>query len=247
MHRDARVRAFRRAITIEVDDGDNTSLDRKGDGVKSLVALALMRHASDAVGGEATSIVAVEEPEAHLHPQAIHELREVLVGLSDKNQIILTSHSPLFVNPAKIESTIVVRESKAAPAKNIAEVREVLGVRLSDNLQSARLVAVVEGEDDEIILRAIIENRYPELKQALKSNDLVFDPLGGASNLSYKVRTYRSSATLIQCFLDDDDAGRKGTTKALHDSVIRQADYNLMIVVGQKEAELEDLLQFKKI
>ena len=94
--------------------------------------------------------MAVEEPEAHLHPQAIHELREVLVGLSDKNQIILTSHSPLFVNPAKIESTIVVRESrKAAPAKNIAEVREVLGVRLSDNLESARLVAVVEGEDDE--------------------------------------------------------------------------------------------------
>ena len=246
MHQDARFRAFRRGITIEVNDGDSTPLDRKGDGVKSLVALALMRHASNAVGGTATSIVAVEEPEAHLHPQAIHELREVLVGLSEHNQVILTSHSPLFVNPAKLESTIVVQESKAAQAKSIAEVREVLGVRLADNLQSARLVAIVEGEDDEIILKALIRKRYPELNEAIKNSDLVFDPLGGASNLSYKVRTYRTSATLVQCFLDSDEAGVKAVAKATSDSILRQADYNLINVQGQKEAELEDLLDAKK-
>jgi predicted ATP-binding protein involved in virulence len=239
---ESRFRAFRNALTIEVDDGDRTLLSRKGDGVKSLVALALMRHVSGLGRATASSIIAVEEPEAHLHPQAIHELREVLIGLSSSNQVILTSHSPLFVDPAKLENTIVVKESKAAGAKSIAEIREVLGVRLSDNLQSARLVCIVEGEDDEIILRAYLEANFPQLKDALANHDLVFDPLGGASNLSYKVRTYRHSATMVQCFLDNDDAGTKGVKRALDESVLLDADYNLIIVEGQTESELEDLL-----
>ncbi len=235
MPQDARYRAFRRGLRIEVDDGNKTPLERKGDGVKSLVALALMRYASESSANKAHSIVAVEEPEAHLHPQAIHELRDVLMSLAEKNQVILTSHSPLFVNPASLKSTIVVRESKASIARSIEEVRDVLGVRLSDNLQSARLVAIVEGDDDVIIIKAILEARYSILKNAIETGDLVFDALGGASNLSYKARMYRSSATLVQCFLDDDDAGRGGVQKAVSDHLIRVADYNYIIVPGQDE------------
>lgn len=246
MPQDARYRAFRRGLRIEVDDGNKTPLERKGDGVKSLVALALMRYASESSTNSANSIVAVEEPEAHLHPQAIHELRDVLISLAKKNQVILTSHSPLFVNPINLKSTIVVRESKAAVAKTIGEIRDVLGVRLSDNLQSARLVAVVEGDDDVIILKAFLASRYPILRSAIQSGDLVFDALGGASNLSYKVRMYRTSATLVQCFLDDDDAGNTGVKKALSDHLIRVSDYNLIIVQGQNESELEDVLDPKK-
>jgi len=238
--------ASRRALEIEVDDGNKTPLSRKGDGVKSLVALALMRHASTARRAGGASIIAIEEPEAHLHPKATHEIRDILIGLSADNQVILTSHSPLFVNPGKLESTIIVRESKAGVAKNIAEVRDVLGVRLSDNLQSARLVAIVEGDDDVITMKAIIEARYPKLENCIKEGHLVFDSLGGASNLSYKVRTYRSSATLVQCFLDHDGAGERGVRKALDENIIQVSDYNLFQVSGLSEAELEDLFDPKK-
>lgn len=246
MPHEARYRAFRRGLRIDVDDGNKTPLEQKGDGVKSLVALALMRYASEVGSSSASSIVAVEEPEAHLHPQAIHELRDVLVGLAQRNQVILTSHSPLFVDPANLDSTIVIRESKATVAKDIGEVREVLGVRVSDNLQSARLVAIVEGDDDVIILKAFLARHYSDLRSAMERGDLVFDALGGASNLSYKVRMYRSSATMVQCFLDNDEAGRKGVQKALEEHLIREADYNLIVVQGQNESELEDTLDVKK-
>jgi AAA15 family ATPase/GTPase len=246
MPQDARYRALRRGLRIVVDDGNRTPLERKGDGVKSLVALALMRYASDSATKSAHSIVAVEEPEAHLHPQAIHELRDVLLKLAEKSQVILTSHSPLFVNPAKLKSTIVVRDNKASVASNIEEVRDVLGVRLSDNLRSAFLVAIVEGDDDVIILKAILNDRYPELKEAIENGTIVFDALGGASNLSYKIRMYRSSATMVQCFLDDDEAGNAGVSKAKEAHLISIADYNQIIVSGQKEAELEDVLDPKK-
>lgn len=243
--REARNRAFRRSISIEIDDGNRTPLERKGDGVKSLVALALMRHASSASSDVDGAIVAIEEPEAHLHPSAIHELREVLVTLSQNNQVIITSHSPLFVNSQRLESTIVVKRNKAGPAKDIAEVREVLGVRLSDNLQSARLVVIVEGDSDTTILKAILKARYPKIWSSITSGDLVFDEMGGAANLSYKIRMYKSSACMIHCFLDGDNAGKVAIEKSKNENIINAADYNLFLVNGFLEAELEDLLDAK--
>jgi AAA15 family ATPase/GTPase len=46
-----RFRALRRVCEIVVDDGTPTQLSRKGDGVQSLAALSLMRHASESSGG----------------------------------------------------------------------------------------------------------------------------------------------------------------------------------------------------
>src|SRR5207302_5609296 len=72
-----RFRALRRACEIVVDDGTPTQLIRKGDGVQSLAALSLMRHASESSGSGRNLILAIEEPESHLHPNAIHQLKRV--------------------------------------------------------------------------------------------------------------------------------------------------------------------------
>jgi hypothetical protein len=74
---DARYRALRRSCEIVVDDGTPTNLSRKGDGVQSLAALSLMRHASEAGATGKQLVLAIEEPESHLHPSAIHQLRAV--------------------------------------------------------------------------------------------------------------------------------------------------------------------------
>ena len=47
-----------------VDDGTATELDAKGDGIKSLIAISLMR-ASKAGGAAGDMVVAIEEPESH--------------------------------------------------------------------------------------------------------------------------------------------------------------------------------------
>jgi hypothetical protein len=44
--KEARHRALRRSCTVTVDDGVETNLQQKGDGVQSLAALSLMRHVS---------------------------------------------------------------------------------------------------------------------------------------------------------------------------------------------------------
>jgi hypothetical protein len=236
-----RLSAFSRNTLIEIDDGNVTSLQRKGDGIKSLVALALMRHASEKTSTSESTIIAIEEPESHLHPKAIHELRTVIAGLAAKNQVVLSTHSPLFVDPSRLESTIIVNANKAACAKNIGEVRDVLGVRLSDNLQSARLIALLEGEDDQIVIPSFMAALEPRLERAIRSGDLVFDNLGGATNLPYKIRLYKSSACMVQCLLDSDESGIGAAETAIRDGTIQEADYNLLFASGLQESELEDL------
>ena len=74
-----RFRALRRGVSIAVDDGTRTPLEYKGDGVQSLAALAMIRYASAKSGKGKSFVIAIEEPESHLHPSAIHELKETLI------------------------------------------------------------------------------------------------------------------------------------------------------------------------
>ncbi|WP_186389502.1 ATP-dependent endonuclease [Stappia sp. TSB10P1A] len=239
--REARYKSLRRDFEIIVDDGHLTRLDRKGDGVQSLAALALMRHASEQVDADVSTVIAIEEPESHLHPRAIHELRAVISNLALSNQVVLTSHSPLFVNPNNLSNTIIVKGSKAAPATQVSAVREALGVRFSDNLHNARLVVLVEGGDDVTALKAITSYMSPSIARALDDGSIFFDHLGGASGLRQKASFYKSGACLIQCFLDDDADGRKAMKRAIEDKVIELKDINLSIVPHLDEAEIEDI------
>lgn len=96
--------AVRSDVEMIINDGNPTSLEYKGDGIKSLVALSLFRHQ---LQNFITTIVAIEEPEAHLHPGAMKELRDVLFDMASESQIIIATHSALFVdsvsNPKLIE------------------------------------------------------------------------------------------------------------------------------------------------
>lgn len=82
--REARRTALRREVAILVNDGRETNLGRKGDGIQSLVTLALMRHASEQSHTNSSTVIAIEEPECHLHSRAIHEVRSVIEELSEK-------------------------------------------------------------------------------------------------------------------------------------------------------------------
>jgi len=236
-----RMLAFRRGTEISVDDGTMTPLQYKGDGVQSLAALGIIRHASDRSGEGKKFVIAIEEPESHLHPNAIHELKEVIDKLSDKHQIIITSHNPLFVDRRAISNNVIVNNRKAKPARNVDEIRRILGVRASDNLRNAEMVLVVEGEDDIISLKAIIQANSEYLKKAIENGSLAFDSLIGGTNLSYKISLLRDAICLYHIFLDDDRCGRDSYKKAKDAGLLEDGQINLAIAAGKSESEIEDL------
>lgn len=237
-----RALALRRSSRIIVDDGTPTDLEHKGDGVQSLAALALMRHASE-IGSKGKSfVIAIEEPESHLHPSAIHVLRKVINELGQKYQVVITTHSPLFVDRLNIPSNILVNHNRAVPAKSVDQIRSILGVRASDNLRHAELVLVVEGDEDKAAIRALMRIYSPQLAGAIDSGKLAFETLAGGTNLSYVIGLLRDALLCgFHCFLDNDDCGRKSYEKARLEGLVDVGDVNFAGVPGMNDSEMEDL------
>jgi putative ATP-dependent endonuclease of the OLD family len=233
--------ALRRACQVIVDDGTPTLLRQKGDGVQSLAALGLIRKSSESTAGSRQLVMAIEEPESHLHPKAIHELRKVLLELAEKHQIVVTTHCPLLVNRVKVAANVVVEKGKARPASSIRQIRELLGVRASDNLQHAILVLVVEGEDDRLAMGSLLRAMDAKLSAALDDGSLALDSLAGGTNLAYKLGSLRDALCNYHAWLDADRTGRKAFDDAAKQGLISNKEVHFSSVPGRAEAEMEDL------
>jgi hypothetical protein len=237
---EARSRGLR-SCDIFVDDGTPTLLRNKGDGVQSLAALGLMRHASESGLRGRHLIVAIEEPESHLHPRAIHELREVIHELGKQHQVVITTHCPLFVNRVSIGSNILVKGTKARPSRSIEEIRDALGVRAADNLRNAELVLLVEGSDDQQAMKALLSVSSDRLRQALADGALAVDFIGGAGNIPYRAASLRDSLCRCHLFLDHDAAALRGYEQAITDGTVSKNEVHFAICPGLRESEIEDL------
>lgn len=228
-----------------LDDGVSTSLTEKGDGVQSLAAIALARRAAQHSGAhDRHLILAIEEPETHLHPAAVRRLRAVLREISTEQQVILTTHSPLLIDTENPATNIVVEDQAARPADRVADIRECLGVSVADNLQSARLVVLVEGSTDVTALTSALSDQSSEIAKFLESGEIVLAALGGASHLSTQATAMRSTACSVFVVLDSDDAGETALTKAIDSGRISMSDYKLLKRPRMQSSELEDLVKF---
>ena len=231
-----KIRLLQGNIDIILDDGTPTSIMYKGDGVKSLVTLALLKE----VQTSGASIIAIEEPESHLHPEAIHGLVNVINGISSNHQVIISTHNPLFIRRSKISQNIIINDGTAKPAKSIKEIRDLLGVLPEDNLINASNVLVVEGEDDKISLTKILSGISPVIRDAFSKNTLVIQPLNGAGNLTNELTRLRAYLCKYFVFLDFDAAGKQAAAKALEKKLLTEADIKYSVCNGSPEAELED-------
>jgi putative ATP-dependent endonuclease of OLD family len=241
INREDRFRAMRQHCDIRVNDGTETDLRYKGDGVQSLASIAMIRHASESSAKGRQLILAVEEPETHLHPDAIQELKRVLIELSKLHQVVLTTHNPVLVNRAEIDGNVIVEDHKARPADSIKEIRDSLGVRLSDNLQSAELVLLLEGEEDVSPMTKLLGCHSPTLAAALENGRLAIDTLAGASKLIYKLGLLKIAGCRCHVYMDHDQAGRDAVDAALAEKLLTPASYTFVKCPGLKDSEIEDL------
>lgn len=102
---------------IKTGDGDFLgSLARMGHGLQRSYLLALLQElASSDAPNAPTLILACEEPELYQHPPQARHLADVFVQLAQgNNQVLVTTHSPLFVSGDGFENVRLVR----TPSKN---------------------------------------------------------------------------------------------------------------------------------
>lgn len=121
------------------------------------------------------SVLLVEEPESHIHPEMQRKLLDFLRSQANK-QFFLSSHSNVFVNSAyadKIFFTQYTNNVKVADATNRAAVLNDLGYSVADNLVSD-LVIFVEGPKDVPVIEEFLIKMGAYSKYTIK-----IWPLGG--------------------------------------------------------------------
>ena len=107
-----------RTVGVSFDDGVGSLPSRlQGSGVRSLASLLVQDvfyRQSLGIDGPAirpSPVTLIEEPEAHLHPQAIFEVSALLA--QDERQVVATTHSPQLAASVTPESLLLVRQSQA--------------------------------------------------------------------------------------------------------------------------------------
>lgn len=94
--------------------GEDLDLNELGEGTRNLVLLALLRSYAFNLrqhGEEISGILALEEPEIYLHPQAQRNLFRVLCEIADSGiQVIISTHSSHFVDTECFDSIGLVRK-----------------------------------------------------------------------------------------------------------------------------------------
>lgn len=240
LQKDQRRSPLRHSANVIIDDGTPTPLQQKGDGIKSLTALAMLNIPTSR---DRVSVIAIEEPESHLHPESARQLYETINALSVNHQVVLTTHSPLFVNRSNLKENIIVDSGKATPVKKIKDIRDVLGTKVSDNLINAEHVLVVEGEDDKIALEKLLPQMSESIKKAIQNGTLIIDDMSGAGNLPYKLSFYRNLQCKYHVLLDNDDAGRRAGQDAETQGLLNTRNTTYTMCNGSPNAEFEDCLE----
>jgi hypothetical protein len=157
--------ATRIAFTLATGDHDLKTVDpiEVGSGLQSLIDLAILR--AEAAGDAVDEIIAVEEPEAFLHPAAQRTLARSLFEQQGA-KLVVSTHSPIIVDEAKFGAVVLVRDHRMyAPAAQPDQQREEINTALLTGQGSeaifSRAVLFVEGESDGLFFEALRRRLAP--------------------------------------------------------------------------------------
>lgn len=95
----------------------------RGAGTQNNLVIALFRYLAERQTTDSL-IIALEEPENSLHPKAQRQLLAVLLELSAANQVICTTHSPVFIERTQFESNVLItRKKMGGPTQRYSALR----------------------------------------------------------------------------------------------------------------------------
>lgn len=189
-----------------------------GHGLQSLISLSLglMRniHVKDK-----QKIIAIEEPEAFLHPNAQRRIMNVFRGnIIDNTSIIITSHSPVIVEELKYGETVIVRdfhfyEPLKVDSKRAAISSDKMCVSTAEIFFSD-MVLFVEGPGDKAFFNTIFR-RLSQLPKGDLFERICVQEVGGNRSFSPWIKLLRCYGTTNDrpikwlCLMDSDSSSGK--------------------------------------
>lgn len=221
---DTKIDIYKSAL-IYVNDGFNSLLQDKGSGIQSAVIIGLYHYYTNFIAHTSSSLLAVEEPEIYLHPQARRVISQRIDDFleGNKNQVIITTHSTEFITSAHENLNIIsVRKQNQLGTLgtnttfNNSKEKQILIKTQNAEMFFADKVILVEG-GEKYIIEALAKFYGKELNKALGENwlneqNISVISVGGKSEFSKYVKKL-NSLKIPSFVLADFDFFLKGLSK----------------------------------
>jgi len=253
-------------ISFHINDKAGFNNEGKGSGLQKLGFILLHQKIIEKLSRTKKNIIfCIDEPDAFLHRGLQLKLRDVLYDISNKHQVIVTTHSPEFIDSSSLKNVILLDQeigeakfylrtkTNINPINTISidlsredgarKIREYLGLEedKTDLLDNYNLF--VEGDCDKKYISELC--KFFEIK-----TKRIF-PIGGVNKYDRELEFYNdwyadsTKRPHITLLFDNDDEGRKCY------KLIKEKKFNNIQVeckfIPTKTGCLPDLSNFQKI
>lgn len=216
------------SVDIRLGDAVTTPLSEKGTGIRGAVLVSMLQYLAEQ--SKRSLVLAVEEPEAFLHPAGQEGIRDQLEDLAMRTDVslVVTTHSPYVISRKSTSQITELRKrldgftEKAASVRGDENRASLLGALYRDaglarvlerSLEipaGTEIVVVTEGYTDGLFIT--------ECCTAAGHNDLVkgmhFIPAGRAANVVPQALLAEAATAMpVIALLDFDEHGRAAAEK----------------------------------
>lgn len=208
---------FSAGVNLEVNDGIQTDVLAKGHGLQRCIVFTLLQAlilnernqlviGKDEAVSERPIILLIEEPELYIHPQLSKLFFDAMREFSRTDQVIYSTHSPLFVDAYEPEQVAIVSKVGVEEGTKVrtCDVNALSGLTERQVFQGfsrlnpatseiffARRVLLVEGMEDLIALTATLQ-KIGKIKQRVEEIDWSVIPCGGKPAIPFFQRILNS-------------------------------------------------------
>jgi predicted ATP-dependent endonuclease of OLD family len=173
-------------------DGDDKfiPMSHKGTGYRRLFMVARFRYLAEKNKGN-NIIYLIEEPETFLHPTAQSDLLDALKELSNDNQVIITTHSPVFAGATSVKGVVLCTKDGQSNYSNaiseddtvfLMQIVEELGIKPSFNLRDHHeKIVFVESNNDAKFYHLLCVKILG--RNLLQNNRILVLPFGGGADI----------------------------------------------------------------
>jgi len=181
----------------------------RSEGFKQFMSLILSLSVETKLSKRKNNLILIDEPEAHLHPSGIRDLRKELLAIGESNYLFVSTHSPFLVDRKDKERNVIIRKNKSAETEKIEidkntniiddeVLREAFGIEVYKDLLNPHSILVEGASDKKIIQKAF----------TVKGLEGYGITNGHGSNIDTLAEKLNDTDISILVILDDDTDGK---------------------------------------
>lgn len=181
----------------------------RSEGFKQFMSLILSLSVETKLSKRKNNLILIDEPEAHLHPSGIRDLRKELLAIGESNYLFVSTHSPFLVDRKDKERNIIIKKNKSAQTEKIEidkntdiiddeVLREAFGIEVYKDLLNPHSILVEGASDKKILQKSFTIKGW---KKYGVTN-------GHGSNVDTLASKLNDTDISILVILDDDEDGK---------------------------------------